>query len=656
MAALIEHVLLATFSSENEFLAVEPGNEKGLLTVTRRNKGVDVFKEADQKLVKSWSVRHGLTLTSPVKWCSNTEHFITVVNNQEIRFWDNETTDFERAKKKHINIAVQEVLVVPGWEPIVVCSNGTVGFLEKIRDGLASSTFSNDVTDSTQDGAITWCKALTLHQHLCVLLVKQRKDDNRSLTVHIHWYNSESSTWTHQTTDPKPPRSHHLHSVDCISHREDIHVYSLWSNGDIQHMRINLHSVNQNKTIHTLSGLGPNATMVMIDHTHAAVAGIKQADEEGLGIMDIKYGALQTWKPFPDVCKRKIQLSCIGECLYLCCKRALYFYKFHCPPSSVSSLLGQQPDAAVRIISTISNITWESHRKIGDKPDEVQNLYMKLLDATQTDTYTKFKDSFGKLQSFLKKRNYSEWTMSSDMVKLIERCLSEKKFWARDELAELIRRNCIPSSLVPALFEALIQHGEVALISEALNIIHDVPEKALCSLMAFILQPENKSVIETEVDIAMETDSENGCLEGLTPQQIHLIKCVLRMPFSDVFLLECLRSLAFRDVIKLLQCLCSLIEDNSFNLPEEKERSTTPSNTNIVDWLGLLIDSHMTQLVISPDAHVLLLNLHNIVQSQVEFCEELADVEALLAQLKEKSSLPQKQRVGQYCIEVLHIY
>ncbi|KAL3876960.1 hypothetical protein ACJMK2_034736 [Sinanodonta woodiana] len=629
MAALIEHVLLSSFSSENEFLAVEPGNENGLLTVTRRNKGVDVFKEADQKLVKSWSVRHGLTLTSPVKWCSNINHFITVVNNQEIRFWDNETTDFEKAKKKHINTTVHQILVVPGWEPIVLCSNGTVDFLEKIRDGLVSSSSNTDASDS-KDEAITWCKATTLHQHLCVLLVKQRKDDNSSLTIQIHWYNTESSTWTQQTKDLRSPESHHLHSVDCISHREDIHVYSLWSNGDIQHMRINLHSVNENKTIHTLSGLGPYATMVLIDHTHAAVAGIKQADEEGLGIMDIKFGALQTWKPFPQVCNRKVQLSCIGECLYLHCKRALYFYKFHCPPSSVSSLLGQQLDAAVRNISketNIASVAWESHRRIGDKPDEVQNLYMKLLDATE----------------LLKKKNYSEWTMSSDMVKLIERCLSEKKFWARDELSELIRRNCIPSSLVPALFEALIQHGEVALISEALNIVHDVPEKALCTLMAFILQPENKSVIDTEVDVAMETDSENGCLEGLTPQQSHLIKCVLRMPFSDVFLLECLRSLAFRDVLKLLQCLCSLIEDKSFN-------------TNIVDWLGLLIDSHMTQLVISPDAHVLLLNLHNVVQSQVEICEELAVVEALLAQLKEKSSLPQKQRVGQYCIEVLHVY
>ena len=37
----------------------------------------------------------------------------------------------------------------------------------------------------------------------------------------------------------------------------------------------------------------------------------------------------------------------------------------------------------------------------------------------------------------------------------------------------------------------------------------------------------------------------------------------------------------------------------------------------VVDWLCLVLDSHMTQFVLSPDSHVTLINLHCVVSSQV---------------------------------------
>ena len=40
---------------------------------------------------------------------------------------------------------------------------------------------------------------------------------------------------------------------------------------------------------------------------------------------------------------------------------------------------------------------------------------------------------------------------------------------------------------------------------------------------------------------------------------------------------------------------------------------------------------------------------------QVDFMSNLVNLEALLLQLKEKSVLMQDRKVGQYCIEVLHI-
>jgi hypothetical protein len=45
-----------------------------------------VFQISDQKSLKSWSIRHGISLTSPVFWNSQLEKFVTVVNNQVLNF------------------------------------------------------------------------------------------------------------------------------------------------------------------------------------------------------------------------------------------------------------------------------------------------------------------------------------------------------------------------------------------------------------------------------------------------------------------------------------------------------------------------------------------------------------------------------------------
>lgn len=40
----------------------------------------------------------------------------------------------------------------------------------------------------------------------------------------------------------------------------------------------------------------------------------------------------------------------------------------------------------------------------------------------------------------------------------------------------------------------------------------------------------------------------------------------------------------------------------------------------------------------------------------MNFFDGLVTLEALLEQLKARSSIPQEKKMGQYCIEVLHVY
>ena len=69
--------------------------------------------------------------------------------------------------------------------------------------------------------------------------------------------------------------------------------------------------------------------------------------------------------------------------------------------------------------------------------------------------------------------------------------------------------------------------------------------------------------------------------------------------------------------------------------------------------MNIVVDAHFTQLVLSPAAHPLLVELHQVIQNQVHFIDELISLEAILTQLEEKCALPKSREVGVYCIEVI---
>ena len=118
------------------------------------------------------------------------------------------------------------------------------------------------------------------------------------------------------------------------------------------------------------------------------------------------------------------------------------------------------------------------------------------------------------------------------------------------------------------------------------------------------------------------------------------------------FLVECIRILSFTNVLMLVEYLYYLLTKG----PDEiEEVVNNPKLTQVVDWLCGVLDGHFTQLIISPDARVVLVNLHSIVESQVKFYDDLLSLDVLLQQLKSRCAIPQNKMVGQYCIEVLHI-
>ncbi|XP_033755489.1 nucleolar protein 11-like [Pecten maximus] len=365
----------------------------------------------------------------------------------------------------------------------------------------------------------------------------------------------------------------------------------------------------------------------------------------------------------------------------------MYMIPYTCQKSSVSSILGQHQ----QLTSGESRHTlpkcmkWpiESDNSIKvqvSNQQKTEELASLLCDQDKTKTYKKFKATFWELIECVKEFR-SMWYMSQLFTDVLTRCVTETNFWPIKEITELMQVYSMPVSLMSKVVDALIQHDEVSLLHTFLQSVSEVPEACLCKALQYYITAENEVLTKAAKNLQIDISSNERKPFGV--HKSYFVNSVLREGFNDIFLVDCLKSLNFKNVLVLLEHLHQMLgdkleeigseEDETENGDEEMEKEDEmekeedqqdrkiptlqqPTVGQIADWICVTLDAHITQLIISPDARLLLINLHTCVASQVQFYDELSSLEALLDQLKAKCSVTSKKAVGQYCVEVLHIH
>ncbi|XP_060576638.1 nucleolar protein 11-like [Ruditapes philippinarum] len=659
MAAHMESIAFCTILNEIDFLRVTEGYTEDTVIISSKRKLFDVYKISDQKSLKSWSIRHGISLTSPVFWNSQLEKFVTVVNNQEVRLLDKDNADFEKAKKKQSRTKIYDVISCENYEPILLYINGRVSFLSSIKDVQSDGPLTNKQK-------ISWCKAFVIQSTLTVLYTVISKG---GVHLHTNKYNSDTSSWQHTVIKvPQPNSTASCCSCDAIAQTDNINAFFLWSDGSLNSLRLDEGSCFPGPC-HTMSGISNKSCLLVIDSNHIAVAGITDNNTDGLGIFDTKFGLLKSWQPYPDKCLSKPKMCKVRDNLFLPCGTTLYRYKCKCEPSTIVSLLGQASITDNKNTQSVpGHYTWNPHNmrcSMSEPSTHVSELLTTLTESNLT--HAKFKSVFSQLIGELKKAENHHWLSTCQMTTLLQKMMEEKKFWAKDEMSQLIALKCIPPSLMDELFTFLAQKSEISMLHTMLNTVPNIPEKCLCSALSFFLQCDEEKlpalkgtkIISKKEAIEdldeMENTDQSQC--PFTSLRSLIINEILSLPYSDTFLLECLRKVSFKDALKLLDYLCYLLETKpGFLKGGNTNKDQRLSQIQIVDWLCLVLDAHITQFVLSPDCHVTIVKLEHIVREQVQFFDGLVTLEALLEHFKAKSSPPQDKKIGHYCIEVLHVY
>ncbi|XP_078691985.1 nucleolar protein 11-like [Branchiostoma floridae x Branchiostoma belcheri] len=244
----------------------------------------------------------------------------------------------------------------------------------------------------------------------------------------------------------------------------------------------------------------------------------------------------------------------------------------------------------------------------------------------------------------------------SAVCQLTQRLVSEEKFWARQVLAELVGTGLLSGSSSPGLFERVEKENDVYLWRSCLLHVKEIPEASLVARVQYLLGLDDSLLEPESADIPMETMEQDIPACPLSAAKAALLDQVLCRSYSGLFLQDSLADLQFSQVMVFLRYLHYKL--TSAPAPSQGHQGKVLSVDQVVDWLCSLVDAHFTQLVLTPESRDLLLGLHEVVRQRLQFYQGLNDLDALLAQLKDKSPLlvTKKQDESLYSIRTIQIF
>ncbi|XP_070835851.1 nucleolar protein 11-like [Chaetodon trifascialis] len=463
-------------------------------------------------------------------------------------------------------------------------------------------------------------------------------------------------------------------------------------------------------------GLLDAASALVLDEAHVAVVGVPHpsagAGKDFLCIWNTNFQTLQAGKEMAG--KIYGQLWTYSNKLFIPHGKTLSVIPYECPKSSLASALGKlkqakteeskapvsvpswnnilhgekaQPSRAVDTRKTRAN------RKTQSAPSLTTDQVLELIKTAPVEEVQK------EVEGLLSRADIQDVQSSVGQLAstLVARSLADPAFYTPSTLAQLVHTQSLCHSVCPDLVLLALERKDYFLCQLCLQFFPDIPEAVTCAcLKAFIsmpdvdaekvsLEPDSVSFMETLIarehgqdglqngfsptsfdedcpdalvtkTRAEEKEKSSSPPEQLCPVGLHkavLLNEVLLTAYSDTFLLPHLKDLSSQHVVLFLQYLQFLYLKYSQDASSQMHGFRSPSLTQIMDWVCLLLDAHFTVLVMTPEAKGLLLNLHSFVKSQVRLVSELGKIEGSLQEL---SKMKVKKDVGQYSIEVIELF
>uniref|UniRef100_A0A671QBY3 Nucleolar protein 11-like n=1 Tax=Sinocyclocheilus anshuiensis TaxID=1608454 RepID=A0A671QBY3_9TELE len=661
-------------SSNIGILGVEQGRDIDHVLVTDSSRFITVYKVSDQRPTGSWSVKQGQMISCPAVFNTQSQEYVVVTDDKVVRVWNKDDVNLEKAFKATVSADVLRVLSATDSEPVVLFCCGAVRFLDLLlaspQQPIEHVLAEDEIISTEQRGA----HCLYVQRFDPNTLVKHRFETEPGLSAPISF------------------------SATCRG--SNIHLLYLYLNGSVYESVLPLRRSSTgaegvlalSRSLCLSLPLGEEKLMsgavVVLDEAHVAVVGFPH--------------------PSAGPCKEMAgriysQLWCYSGKLYIPHGKMLSVIPFECQKSSLGAALGKLKQTSQSDVHSFSNalvlsviVTCDFFFIIFLQNSDVKSALTvdQLIEHIKTSAVEDVQAEVGE---------FIRWTPQADLqlavgrlaLELVSRSQTHANFYPQCVFLQLLETRYLCYSVCPELLSLAMVKKDFHLCQIAFQIFSDIPEAVTCSYLKTILSTPDSEMetVNLDTDSVMfmkeltraqsRSDEEGGQLNGFCspalesdvsdtpsnklqrdplaldmscPVGLHkgaLLNEVLQTAYSERPLLPHLKDLTVPQVIVFLQYLRFLYFKYCHDAHKQIRALRTPSISQIIDWVCLLLDAHFTILAVAPEAKRLVSDLHKFVRSQVKLYAELGKIEGSLQVLKNSK---RSEDFGMYAIQVIELF
>ncbi|KAL9956851.1 hypothetical protein ACROYT_G038396 [Oculina patagonica] len=449
-----------------------------------------------------------------------------------------------------------------------------------------------------------------------------------------------------------------------------------------------------------------------IDTDHVCLCGSSVIDgklKDVIMVWNIKYGTLQSWQTLDKITEKQGTVvshvrkngACCACCIpgFICLgfRHCVAVCQFSIDTCSLASALGQLDSTAKFLRDESCKPELLVTPKLARPGEALQNwsdsivkedheekeALQKLTDPSKTPTLDKFSTELEKYMK-LKLSKQGDKAKGSNptpesikaankpfegkfgkktevlsqhfIASVLNRCVNEKKFWARKSVSELVKTKCVPSSCSKELLNFVVEKNDLELLKECYENIKGISEETVVHCVRHILRQDDATLPKGSSNNVTKESQEDDDFSRmpLGKTTAKYLCSILSYPVNDIFLQTSLKKLSFEDAILLLKFLMYLMHHGLKGFDDEVDCKTL-KYPQVLDWAGLLLNAHYTQLVLVPEAHELLVSCHKLVAQQVRTYDKLRTLDSFLEHFKKRKPLPKTEKVGLYDIEMLEL-
>ncbi|XP_016326141.1 nucleolar protein 11-like isoform X2 [Sinocyclocheilus anshuiensis] len=699
-------------SSNIGILGVEQGGDIDHVLVTDSSRSITVYKVSDQKPTGSWSVKQGQIISCPAVFNTQSQEYVVVTDDRVVRVWKEDDVNLEKAFKATVSADVLKVLSATDSEPVVLFCCGAVRFL----DSLLASPQQPIEDVLTEDEIIRWSTIVKAEHQLVILFSTEQRGEHclyvqrfNPNTLVKHRFETEPglSAPISFSATCRGSNIHLLYLYLNGSVYESVLPFRSSSTGaeGVQAL---------SRSLCLSLPLGEEKLMsgaaVVLDEAHVAVVGFPHpsagACKDYLCIWNTHFQTLQASKEMAG--RIYSQLWCYSGKLYVPHGKMLSVIPFDCQKSSLAAAMGKQKQTSQSESKSRSFVTSWTSQSCTDVTQTTEiksrmstrNNIKSALTVDQLIQHIKtsaVEDVQAEVGEFIRRTPQADLQLAAGRValELVSRSQTDANFYPQCAFLLLLETRYLCYSVCPELLSLAMVKKDFYLCQIAFQIFSDIPEAVTCACLKTILSTPDLEMetvnLDTDSVIFMKeltqahsrSDEEGGQLNGFCPPALEsdvsdnpsnklqrdplaldmscpvglhkgaLLNEVLQTAYSDRSLLPHLKDLTVPQVIVFLQYLRFLYFKYSHDAHKQIRALRTPSISQIIDWVCLLLDAHFTVLAVAPEAKRLVFDLHKFVRSQVKLYAELGKIEGSLQVLKNSK---QSEDFGMYAIQVIELF